>query len=87
MHTPKTVLTKKYNRKMQQFPPVATSPSSQSGSLEHPSLLDSSMSSFTDVRSSMTTNSELDFRKDLASLDSDIARLQVQFKVALQPPN
>ena len=41
--------------------------------------------SLTDVRSSMTTASELDFRKELASLDADIARLQVQFRVALQP--
>jgi len=41
--------------------------------------------SLTDIRSSMTTASELDFRKELAGLDADIARLQVQFRVALQP--
>ena len=41
--------------------------------------------SLTDVRSSVTTASELDFRRELATLDADIARLQVQFKVALQP--
>lgn len=38
----------------------------------------------TDVKSSVTTSSEVDFRNNLASLDADIARLQMQFKVALQ---
>ena len=33
-----------------------------------------------------TTSSEVDFRRDLAALDADIARLQVHFRVALQPP-
>lgn len=37
-----------------------------------------------DVQSSVTTSSEMEFRKDLESLDSDIARLQIQFRVALQ---
>ena len=32
-----------------------------------------------------TTSSELEFRRDLAALDADIARLQVHFQVALQP--
>ena len=41
----------------------------------------------TDVRSNTTTTSEVDFRNNLASLDADIARLQMQFKVALQPSN
>ena len=35
-----------------------------------------------DVQSTLTTSSELEFRKDLASLDADIARLQMQFRVA-----
>lgn len=30
-----------------------------------------------------TTSSEIEFRRDLAALDADIARLQVHFKVAL----
>ena len=33
-----------------------------------------------------TTSSEVEFRRDLAALDADIARLQVHFRVALQPP-
>lgn len=37
-----------------------------------------------DAQSSVTTSSEVEFRKDLASLDADIARLQIQFRVALQ---
>lgn len=36
-----------------------------------------------DVRSTLTTSSELEFRQDLASLDADIARLQMQFRVAI----
>ncbi len=38
-----------------------------------------------DVKSTVTTASEIDFRNDLASLDANIARLQTQFRVALQP--
>lgn len=38
-----------------------------------------------DVKSTVTTSSEIDFRNNLASLDADIARLQMQFKVARQP--
>lgn len=36
----------------------------------------------------LTTSSEIDFRNNLATLDADIARLQMQFKVARQstPP-
>ena len=34
---------------------------------------------------STTTSSELEFRRDLAALDADIARLQVHFQVTLQP--
>lgn len=42
-----------------------------------------SQSSCTDVKSSVsTTTSEVDFRNNLASLDADIARLQMQLKVA-----
>ena len=33
-----------------------------------------------------TTSSELEFRRDLAALDADIARLQVHFQVALYNP-
>lgn len=33
-------------------------------------------------QTSLTTTSELDFRKDLQALDADIARLQLQFTVA-----
>ena len=35
-------------------------------------------------QSCRTTSSEMEFRRDLASLDADIARLQIQFRVALQ---
>ena len=38
------------------------------------------------AKSSVTTASEIDFRNNLATLDADIARLQMQFKVALQSP-
>ena len=38
----------------------------------------------TDTRSVLTTSSEVEFRRDLASLDADIARLQMQFRVAMQ---
>ena len=41
-------------------------------------------------QTSLTTTSELDFRKDLQALDADIARLQLQFSVAQhgqQPEN
>ena len=31
-----------------------------------------------------TTSTEVDFRRDLAALDADIARLQIQFNVAHQ---
>ncbi len=37
-----------------------------------------------DLQSMLTTSSEIEFQRDLASLDADIARLQIQFKVALQ---
>ncbi len=37
-----------------------------------------------DTQSCLTTSSEMEFKKDLASLDADIARLQIQFRVALQ---
>ena len=40
----------------------------------------------TEARSSVTTASEIDFRNNLACLDADIARLQMQFQVALQSP-
>ena len=43
----------------------------------------SSQSNVDDVQSTLTTSSELEFRKDLASLDADIARLQMQFRVAV----
>ncbi len=45
-----------------------------------------SQSSSAGIMSSVTTASEIDFRNNLATLDSDIARLQMQFKVALQSP-
>ena len=38
----------------------------------------------TDLQSVLTTSSEVEFRRDLASLDADIARLQMQFRVAMQ---
>ena len=40
----------------------------------------------TDLHSAsvLTTSSEVEFRRDLASLDADIARLQMQFRVAMQ---
>lgn len=82
VHTPKTVDKTKYQH---QCPPASTSPSGQSGSLGYEALRVPSTSSL-DLQSVMTTCSELDFRKDLASLDTDIARLQAQFKVALQSP-
>lgn len=37
-----------------------------------------------DGQSCLTTSSEVEFIKDLANLDADIARLQIQFRVALQ---
>lgn len=37
-----------------------------------------------DGQSSRTTISEVEFRRDLASLDADIERLQMQFRVAMQ---
>lgn len=43
----------------------------------------SNQSNVDDVRSTLTTSSELEFRQDLASLDADIARLQMQFRVAI----
>lgn len=52
----------------------------------HPTILRSatpSQSNVDDVQSTLTTSSELEFRKDLASLDADIARLQMQFRVAV----
>ena len=33
---------------------------------------------------SVTTSTEQEFRRDLATLDADIARLHIQFKVAQQ---
>ena len=37
-----------------------------------------------DTQSCLTTSSEMEFKTDLASLDADIARLQIQFRVALK---
>lgn len=37
-----------------------------------------------DKMTSITSNTELEFRKDLATLDADIARLQVHFNVSKQ---
>ena len=42
-------------------------------------------SATSDLQSTLTSSSELEFRKDLASLDADIARLQMQFRVAGHP--
>lgn len=48
----------------------------------YPLKTSSSLSS--NAESRVTTSSEIDFRNNLATLDADIARLQMQFKVALQ---
>ena len=64
-------------------PPSLSSVTDESGSHGYP--VRHQVPSLTDVRSSLTTASEVDFRKDLATLDADIARLQVQFRIALQP--
>ena len=37
-----------------------------------------------DKMTSITSNTELEFRKDLATLDADIARLQIHFNVSKQ---
>lgn len=37
-----------------------------------------------DLHSMLTTSTEAEFQRDLASLDAEIARLQIQFKVAFQ---
>ena len=76
--TPEIMSTENHHHKL----PFSQAPTSTGGRGLH-----YSMPSSVDVKSSVTTCSELDFRKDLASLDANIARLQVQFKVALQPPN
>ena len=39
-----------------------------------------------DIQSTLTSSSELEFRKDLATLDADIARLQMQFRIARHGP-
>lgn len=58
--------------------PLKAGPSFSSSS-SSPSLISA------DVKSTVTTSSEIEFRNNLASLDADIARLQMQFKVARQP--
>ena len=40
-----------------------------------------------DQQSAITTSSEVEFQKDLACLDADIARLQIQFRVIMQAPH
>lgn len=70
------------HHKRQLFPPGSVSPGNGFG---YPVKSAAFSSSSADARSSVTTSSELDFRKDLACLDTDIARLQAQFRVALQP--
>lgn len=52
--------------------------------LHHFPLKSSPSHSSVDIKSTVTTSSEIDFRNNLASLDADIARLQMQFKVARQ---
>lgn len=37
-----------------------------------------------DLQSMLTTSSEVDFQRDLATLDADIERLQMQFRIAVQ---
>lgn len=51
----------------------------------HYPLKSSPSYSSVDAKSTVTTSSEIDFRNNLASLDADIARLQMQFQVARQP--
>ncbi len=45
---------------------------------------DANKSVIFDLQSLLTTSSEVEFQRDLASLDADIARLQLQFSVAFQ---
>lgn len=91
IHLSKTVNVSKYHHHQRQLFPLASTPPStraRGAGLGYPlysGSLRGSQSSSADARSSVTTSSELDFRKDLATLDADIARLQVQFQVALQP--
>ena len=65
-------------------PKPSSSEHNSHGMYHEPFTLRSATSSRSnvDVQSTLTTSSELEFRKDLASLDADIARLQMQFRVA-----
>ena len=61
-------------------------PTSNHSGRHHYMLKSSPSHSSVDVKSTVTTSSEIDFRNNLANLDADIARLQMQFKVARQSP-
>ena len=83
------VQAKHETRQSQRVGPI---PTSQQGSIHQPHYQlypkKQSPAHSADAKSTtmsvLTTSSEIDFRNNLATLDADIARLQMQFKVARQ---